>query len=99
MPVGYVAELSGGFESDADLPAEEHVGLRVQARETRGQVGVTVHLQSPSDTGHPFRWTPSEVRVELLTSCEALTRFSSGLRHLVGRTSDDARLDADVLFP
>lgn len=96
MVEGYVVELSGGYASDARHPAEEHVGLRVQARGTRGQVGVTVHLQSDLATGPPNRWTPSEVRVEVLTSYEALGRFSSELRHLVGGTSDDARLEADV---
>lgn len=96
MAEGYVATLSGGLGGDADQPYEEHVGLRARGRGTRGQVGVTVHLQS-DPAGHPNRWTPSELSVEVLTSYEALGRFSSELRHLVAGTSDDAHLEVDVL--
>jgi hypothetical protein len=58
---------------------------------------VVAHLAVPAE--HPTYpgSSLSEVRVEVLTSYEALGRFSAELRSLVAGTADTARLDAEVV--
>ncbi len=85
--------LTTGFDS----PPEEHVGLAVRAVGNRGQVGVLTHLATPSTAMSDCQWSVSEVRVEVLTSYEALKRFSSELEHLLRRDVAEARLDAELL--
>lgn len=85
--------VSGGYSS----PDEEHVALSVRARGRRGQLGVTVHLAVPSDHRSDVEWSSSDVRLEILTTYEALGRFASELRHLVDGNVDEARLDAERL--
>jgi hypothetical protein len=90
-----VFDISGGYGSDEDF--EERVGLTARAVGLRGQVGVVAHLAVPAE--HPTYpgSSLSEVRVEVLTSYEALGRFSAELRSLVAGTADTARLDAEVV--
>ena len=87
--------VSGGYGHDEAF--EERVGLTARAVGGRGQVGVVVHLASPTE--HPTYPGSSlrEVRVEVLTSYEALGQFSAELRRLVAGTADEAQLDAQVL--
>ena len=87
--------VSGGYGSDDDF--QERVGLIARAVGGRGQVGVVAHLAAPAE--HPTYpgSSLSEVRVEVLTSYEALGRFSAELRRLVEGTADEARLDVEVL--
>jgi len=85
--------LSTGYDS----PAEEHVGLAVRAVGSRGQVGVLTHLATPSTATSEDSSSVNDVRVEVLTSYEALKRFASDLEHLVGGHVDEARLDAELL--
>lgn len=87
--------VSGGYGSDDDF--EERVGLTAHAVGGRGQVGVLAHVAAPA--GHPTYpgSSLSEVRVEVLTSYEAVRRFSAELRRLVEGTADEARLDVEVL--
>jgi hypothetical protein len=88
--------IAGGYGADDD-GFEEHVGLTVRALGRRGQIGVIAHLATPTDDQpHPGA-SPSEVSVAVLTSYEALARFSVELRLLVAGTADEARLDAEVL--
>ena len=86
--------VSGGYGSPDE---EEHVALTVRARGRRGQLGVSVHLAVPSDSRSDVEWSSSDVRLEVLTTYEALGRFASELRHLVSGTVDEARLDAETL--
>jgi hypothetical protein len=87
--------LSGGYGLDEDY--EERVGLTVRAVGLRGQVGVMAHLATPAE--HPTYpgSSMSEVRIEVLTSYEALGQFSAELKRLVAGTADEAQLDAQVL--
>ena len=88
--------LRGGYELDGGA-FEEHVGLTVSAVGRRGQVGMEAHLVTPADHhAHPGS-TPSEVRVEVPTTYEALAGFSSELTRMLAGTADQARLDAEVL--
>lgn len=87
--------VSGGYGRDEDF--EERVGLTARAVGGRGQVGVVAHLASAAEHPTYSGTSLSEVRVEVLTSYEALGRFSAELRRLVEGTADEARLDAEVL--
>ena len=86
-------QIAGG--TGAEDSFEEHVGLRV-ALGLRGQVGVVVHLATPTDRHSNPGSSRSEARVEVLTSYGSLQRFSAELRNLVAGTADEARLDAVV---
>lgn len=88
-----VVRLTGGYVQ----PDEEHVGLTVQARGRRGQVGLTVHLRTPSDDRSDVEWSSKELTVEVLTAYEALRRFASEVEHLVDGPGSEAWLDAEVL--
>ena len=58
---------------------------------------MVAHLATRTD-GQPYPGSSAnEVRVEVLTSYEALGRFSSEFRLLAAGTADEARLDAEVL--
>ena len=88
--------VTGGYGRDEDY--EERVGLTARAVGLRGQVGVVAHLAADGWHTPEYSGTAlSEVRVEVLTSYEALGRFSAELRRLVEGTADEARLDAEVL--
>lgn len=87
--------VAGGYGSDEDF--EERVGLTARAVGGRGQVGLVAHLASEAEHPTYSGTSLSEVRVEVLTSYEALRRFSVELRRLVEGTADEARLDAEVL--
>lgn len=80
-----------------DDPPEEHVGLAVRTVGGRGQVGVQTHLATPSTESSDHHWSVSEVRVEVLTTYEALKRFSSDLEHLLRGHVAEARLDSDCM--
>ncbi|MPQ99020.1 hypothetical protein GB931_14025 [Modestobacter sp. I12A-02628] len=82
--------ISGGYTEDGHVA--EYVGLTARAVGRRGQVGVLVHLATAIE--HPGSST-GEVRVEVMTSYEALGRFAAQLRQLVEGTADEARLDAE----
>ena len=88
--------LRGGYGTDGGA-FEEHVGLTVRAVGRRGQVGVVAHLETPAGHHAHLGSSPSEVRVEVLTTYEALARFSSELTRLVAGMADQAGLDAEVL--
>ena len=51
---------------------------------------------TPSEFSDSSRAPANEVRVEVLTSYEAMGRFSTELVRLVTGTAQAARLDADV---
>jgi hypothetical protein len=87
--------ISGGYGGEDNF--EEHVGLTARAVGRRGQVGVVAHLAAPAEHLAYLGSSMSEVCVEVLTSYEALGRFSAELRRLVEGTADEARLDAEVL--
>lgn len=89
-------QLSGGDYSGPGGSRVEHVGLTVHAIGVRGQVGVIVHLAVRDSHVMHEQVTFSEVRVEVLTSYEALGRFASELRYLVGGELDEASLDAEI---
>jgi hypothetical protein len=55
------------------------------------------HLAAPAEHPSYPGSSLSEVCVEVLTSYEALGRFSVELRRLVEGTADEARLDVEVL--
>ena len=62
--------LRGGYGPDGGA-FEEHVSLTVRAVGRRGQVGLVAHLATPADRhAHPGS-SPSEVRVDVLTTYEA----------------------------
>lgn len=86
--------ISAGYGENEDF--EERVGLGVRAVGRRGQVGVTARLAAPIDYSNLPGVPLDQVRVEVLTSYEALGRFSIELARLVAGTADDARLDAEV---
>lgn len=86
--------LSSGYETDDGI--DEHVGLTVRAAGRRGAIAVTAHLATPADqVDHDY--PAGSVRVEVLTSYEALGRFAAEIRNLVAGTLKEARLDADVV--
>lgn len=87
--------VSGGYSSE-DGGVDEHVGLAVRAVGLRGLVGVLAHLATPPDHANHGA-SPSDVRVEVLTSYESLGRFASDLRRLVRADLEEARLDAEVV--
>jgi hypothetical protein len=89
-------QLSGGYSNGPGGSRVEHVGLTVHPIGVRGQVGVIVHLAVRDNHVRHEQVTPSEVRVEVLTSYEALGRFASELRHLVAGEVDEASLDAEI---
>ncbi len=73
-------EIAGGYwSSTAEVLEVELVGLRVRPVRRRGQVGVRTHLSTrPDDV-----LLRHEVTINVLTSYEALRRFSSDLPALV----------------
>jgi hypothetical protein len=87
--------ISGGYGRE-DGGVDEHVGLTVRAIGLRGLVGVLAHLATPPDHT-AYGASPSDVRVEVLTSYEGLGRFASDLAQLVKGDLDEARLDAEVV--
>jgi hypothetical protein len=93
---GRPVHLSGGYSADGALAGEEHVGLTVRPVGRRGQVGVTVHLATPSDQ-HDLVEGVGDVRVVLPVSYEGLRRFATELRDLVAGCVDEAALDLEVL--
>jgi hypothetical protein len=88
-------QVSGGYRSE-DGEVDEHVGLTVRAIGHRGLVGVLAHLATPDDHVD-YGALVSEVRVEVMTSYEALGRFSHGLARLIRGERDEAELDAEVV--
>jgi hypothetical protein len=88
-------EVSGGYETE-DGRVDEHVGLTVRAVGHRGLVGVLAHLATPPDH-FDYGAIASEMRVEVLTSYEALGKFSHELARLVRGEGDEAELDAEVV--
>lgn len=95
VPAHRSIEIAGGYwqqEANVDVLEEELVSLRVRPVGPRGQVGVTTHLATPSDDPQA-----REVRVEVLTTYEALRRFSTHLTALVAGELTEARLDAEVM--
>lgn len=87
------AVLTSGYEQ----PVEEHVGLTVQSRGRRGQLGVTVRLNTPSDDRSDLSWSSRTVVVEVLTTYEALGRFASEVEHLQDGPGAEAWLAAEVM--
>ena len=63
----------------------------------RGQLGVPVHLATPLDAHDLPGWLGADLRVEVLTSYEALGRFTVQLRGLVAGRVAEASLDREVL--
>jgi hypothetical protein len=88
-------QVSGGYGSE-DGGIDEHVGLTVRAIGHRGLVGVQAHVATPDDHVHHGA-SVSEVRVEVLTSYEALGRFSRELARLIKGEQNEAELDAEVV--
>jgi hypothetical protein len=86
--------VSGGYRTDAGV--DEHVGMTVRAIGFRGLTGVVAHLATPPDRVN-YGASISEVRVEVLTSYEALGRFASELTDLVAGRLEEAWLDADLV--
>lgn len=86
--------VSGGYRTDDGV--DEHVGMTVRAIGFRGLTGVAAHLATPPDRVD-YGASVSEVRVEVLTSYEALGRFASELRNLVAGNLQEAWLDADLV--
>lgn len=78
-------------------PHEEHVGLTVQARGRRGQLGVTVRVSTPSDDRSDSSWSSRTVVVEVLTTYEAVSRFASEVEHLQDGPGSEAWLVAEVM--
>lgn len=86
--------VSGGYRTDDGV--DEHVGMTVRAIGFRGLTGVSAHLATPPDRV-AYGASVSEVRVEVLTSYEALGRFASELTDLVAGKLGEAWLDADLV--
>lgn len=86
-------ELAGGFWSrTADVLEEEHVGLRVLPVGQRGQVSIRVHLATPAGED-----ANQEITVDVLTSYEALRRFSADLVALVNGLVREVTVGAERL--
>jgi hypothetical protein len=93
IPAHRSIEIAGGhWQEKVDVLEEELVSLRVRPVGPRGQIGVTTHLATPSVDRQP-----REVTVEVLTTYEALRRFSTHLTALVAGELTEARLDAEVM--
>jgi hypothetical protein len=93
IPSDRSIQIAGGYwQKNGNVLEEELVSLRVRPVGPRGQIGVTTHLATPSDDPQP-----REVTVEVLTTYEALRRFSTHLTALVAGGLTEARLDADVM--
>jgi hypothetical protein len=88
--------LVGGY-GRIGVDFEETVGLAARAVGRRGQVAVVAHLATPVDRSTRLGPAAGEVRVEVLTSYEALRRFSAELVLLVRGSVEEAGVDADVL--
>lgn len=99
LPEGSKLEITGGFGSRANphAVAEEHVGLRVGPVGIKGQIGIHVHLATPTWEGMRPE-SAHDVRLQLLTTYQRLEHFGEHLSRVVRGELSVATIGGEVLI-
>jgi hypothetical protein len=99
LPVNPRPTVAGGvWKKDATGELEQELfALAVYPIGLRGQIGVQVRLATELWDGDRNESQSAAVRLELLTTYEALRRFSRELRSLVQGRGEEATLDVEIL--
>jgi hypothetical protein len=92
LMVGEPTALSGGFHH-AGNGYTELVGLSVEQTSALGQIALAVHLADAPD----YAAVRSEVRLQLRTTYQRLSEFSSDLLELVGGQRGSAEIGGETL--